>query len=119
MPIYMTGFIDDHTERWKHYHDDLLPLGMILQPKSFREGHLDKSGLYKWVAIDNGRFSAARILRKPPTTSRRRSWKARQGQPPPVTSSLPTCSNIWRGNGPTSISTNTGTASSPGRPTKE
>ena len=59
MPIYLTGFIDDHTDRWKHYHDDLLPIGMIVQPKSFREGYLGRAGLYKWVAIDNGRFTEA------------------------------------------------------------
>ncbi len=30
MPIYLTGFIDAHTDCWKHYHDDLLPVGMIV-----------------------------------------------------------------------------------------
>jgi hypothetical protein len=61
MPIYLTGFIDDHTDRWKHYHDDLLPLGMLVQPKSFREGYLGRAGLYRWVAIENenGRFTEA------------------------------------------------------------
>jgi hypothetical protein len=59
MPIYLTGFIDENTDRWKHYHDDLLPLGMIVQPKSFREGYLGRAGLYRWVAIDNGRFTEA------------------------------------------------------------
>ena len=59
MPIYLTGYIDDHTDRWKHYHDDLLPLGMIVQPKSFREGYLGRAGLYRLVAIDNGRFTEA------------------------------------------------------------
>ena len=32
---------------------------MIVQPKTFREGYLDRAGLYKWVAIDNGRFTEA------------------------------------------------------------
>lgn len=59
MPIYLTGFIDDHTDRWKHYHEDLLPLGMIVQPKTFREGYLARAGLHRWVAIDNGRFTEA------------------------------------------------------------
>ncbi|HEY2427949.1 MAG TPA: hypothetical protein VGI06_03385 [Acidimicrobiales bacterium] len=59
MPIYLTGYIDDHTDRWKHYHDDLLPLGMLVQPKTHREGYLRRAGLYKWVAIDNGRFTEA------------------------------------------------------------
>jgi hypothetical protein len=59
VPIYLTGYIDDHTDRWKHYHDDLLPLGMIVQPKTYREGYLRRAGLYKWVAIDNGRFTEA------------------------------------------------------------
>ena len=59
MPIYLTGFTDDHTDRWKYYHDDLLPLGMIVQPKTHREGHLRRAGLYRWVAIDNGRFTEA------------------------------------------------------------
>jgi hypothetical protein len=59
MPIYLTGYIDDHTDRWKHYHDDILPLGMIVQPKTHREGYLGRAGLYKWVAIDNGRFTEA------------------------------------------------------------
>jgi hypothetical protein len=59
MPIYLTGYIDGHTDRWKHYHDDLLPLGMIVQPKSHRQGYLARAGLYKWVAIDNGRFTEA------------------------------------------------------------
>src|SRR3954470_19878611 len=59
MPIYLTGYIDDHTDRWKHYHDDFLPLGMLVQPKTFREGYLGRAGLYTWVAIDNGRFTEA------------------------------------------------------------
>ena len=59
MPIYLTGYVDYHTDRWKHYHDDLLPLGMIVQPKTYREGYLGRAGLYKWVAIDNGRFTEA------------------------------------------------------------
>lgn len=59
MPMYLTGYIDDHTDRLKNYHDDILPLGMIVQPKSFREGYLSKAGLYGWVAIDNGRFTEA------------------------------------------------------------
>ncbi|WP_165248016.1 hypothetical protein [Paludisphaera soli] len=59
MPIYLTGYIDEHTDRWKHYHDDLLPLGMIVQPKTYREGYLGRAGLYGWVAIDNGRFTEA------------------------------------------------------------
>ena len=45
MPIYLTGFIDDHTDRFKHYHDDILPLGMIVQPKTYREGYLRRAGL--------------------------------------------------------------------------
>ena len=59
MPIYLTGYIDDHTDRWKNYHDSILPLGMIVQPKTHREGYLGRAGLYKWVAIDNGRFTEA------------------------------------------------------------
>jgi hypothetical protein len=59
MPIYLTGYIDDHTDRWKHYHDDFLPLGVLVQPKTYRERYLARSGLYKWVAIDNGRFTEA------------------------------------------------------------
>jgi len=59
MPIYLTGYIDAHTDRWKQYHDDLLPVGMIVQPKTFREGYLGRAGLYRWVAIDNGRFTEA------------------------------------------------------------
>ncbi len=59
MPIYLTGFIDEHTDRLKVYHDDILPLGMIVQPKTHREGYLDRAGLYTWVAIDNGRFTEA------------------------------------------------------------
>ncbi len=59
MLIYLTGYIDDHTDRWKHYHDDFLPLGTIVQPKTFREGYLGRAGLYRWVAIDNGRFTEA------------------------------------------------------------
>jgi hypothetical protein len=59
MPIYLNGYIDDHTDRWKNYHDDFLPLGMIVQPKSYREGYLRRAGLYKWIAIDNGRFTEA------------------------------------------------------------
>lgn len=59
MPIYLTGFIDDHTDRLKNYHDDILPLGMIVQPKTYREGYLGRAGLYTWVAIDNGRFTEA------------------------------------------------------------
>jgi hypothetical protein len=47
MPIYLTGYIDDHTDRWKHYHDDLLSLGMIVQPKADREGYLGRAGLYR------------------------------------------------------------------------
>jgi hypothetical protein len=57
MPIYLTGFIDDHTDDLKNYHDDILPLGMIVQPKTYREGYLRRAGLYTWVAIDNGRFT--------------------------------------------------------------
>jgi hypothetical protein len=59
MPIYLTGFIDQHTDRLKNYHDDILPLGMIVQPKTHREGYLLRAGLYGWVAIDNGRFTEA------------------------------------------------------------
>lgn len=59
MPIYLTGYIDDHTDRLKNYHDDILPLGMIVQPKTHREGYLRRAGLYAWVAIDNGRFTEA------------------------------------------------------------
>lgn len=53
MPIYLTGYIDEHTDSWKQYHDDFLPIGMIVQPKTHREGYLGRAGLYKWVAIDN------------------------------------------------------------------
>jgi hypothetical protein len=71
MLLYLTGFIDDHTDRWKQYHDDLLPLGMIVQPKSFREGYLGRAGLYRWVAIDNGRFTeAGRRLFRPDAYTR-------------------------------------------------
>jgi hypothetical protein len=59
MPIYLTGYIDRHTDVLKNYSDDLLPLGMIVQPKTFREGYLGRAGLYTWVAIDNGRFTEA------------------------------------------------------------
>lgn len=59
MPIYLTGYIDDHTDRWKHYNGDILPLGMLVQPKTYREGYLRRAGLYTWVAIDNGRFTEA------------------------------------------------------------
>lgn len=59
MPIYLTGYIDDHTDHLKNYHDDILPLGMIVQPKTYREGYLRRAGLYTWVAIDNGRFTEA------------------------------------------------------------
>ena len=59
MPIYLTGYIDGNTDRIKSYHDDFLPLGMIVQPKTFRECYLDRAGLYKWIAIDNGRFTEA------------------------------------------------------------
>jgi len=59
MPIYLTGYIDDCTDRLKSYHDDILPLGMMVQPKSYREGYLLRAGLYTWVAIDNGRFTEA------------------------------------------------------------
>ena len=59
MPIYLTGYVDDHTDVLKNYNDDLLPLGMIVQPKTYRESYLDRAGLYKWVAIDNGRFTEA------------------------------------------------------------
>lgn len=59
MPIYLTGYIDMHTDRLKNYHDSILPLGIIVQPKTHREGYLDKAGLYTWVAIDNGRFTEA------------------------------------------------------------
>jgi hypothetical protein len=59
MPIYLTGYIDDYTDRLKNYHDDILPLGLIVQPKTYREGYLHRAGLYKWVAIDNGRFTEA------------------------------------------------------------
>jgi hypothetical protein len=59
MPIYLTGYIDHHTDRWKNYHSDILPLGMIVQPKTHREGYLRRAGLYTWVAIDNGRFTEA------------------------------------------------------------
>jgi len=66
MPIYLTGYIDEHTDNWKNYHGDILPLGMIVQPKTYREGYLDRAGLYTWVAIDNGRFTeAGRRLFKP------------------------------------------------------
>lgn len=65
MPIYLTGYIDDHTDRWKHYNGDILPLGMIVQPKTYREGYLRRAGLYTWVVIDNGRFteSGRRLFR--------------------------------------------------------
>ena len=59
MPIYLTGYIDGHTDRFKHYHGDVLPVGMIIQPKTYREGYLRRAGLYTWVAIDNGRFTEA------------------------------------------------------------
>lgn len=59
MPIYLTGYIDEHTDRWKHHNGDILPLGMIVQPKTHREGYLGRAGLYTWVAIDNGRFTEA------------------------------------------------------------
>jgi hypothetical protein len=59
MPIYLTGKLNRHTDSWKHYHDDILPLGMIVQPKTYREGYLNKSALYKWVGMDNGRFTPA------------------------------------------------------------
>jgi hypothetical protein len=59
MPIFLTGYIDEHTDRLKNYDDDLLPLGMIVQPKTYREGYLRRAGLYTWVAIDNGRFTEA------------------------------------------------------------
>ena len=59
MPIYLTGYIDEYTDRWKHYNGDVLPLGMIVQPKTHREGYLRRAGLYTWVAIDNGRFTEA------------------------------------------------------------
>src|SRR4051812_10828479 len=59
MPIYLTGFIDDHTDRFKHYHGDMLPVGMIVQPLTIRQGYLRRAGLYDWVAIDNGRFTEA------------------------------------------------------------
>ena len=66
MPIYLTGYIDDHTDRLKSYHDDILPLGMIVQPKTHREGYLRRAGLYGLVAIDNGRFTdAGRRLFRP------------------------------------------------------
>ena len=32
---------------------------MIVQPKTYREGYLGRAGLYRWVAIDNGRFTEA------------------------------------------------------------
>jgi hypothetical protein len=59
MPIYLTGYIDEHTDRLKHFHDSILPLGMIVQPKTYREGYLRRAGLYGWLAIDNGRFTEA------------------------------------------------------------
>jgi hypothetical protein len=59
MPIYLTGYIDEYTDRLKNYHDSILPLGMIVQPKAHREGYLRRAGLYTWVAIDNGRFTEA------------------------------------------------------------
>lgn len=59
MPIYLTGYIDDNTDRLKSYHDDILPMGMIVQPKTHLEGYLRRAGLYAWVAIDNGRFTEA------------------------------------------------------------
>jgi hypothetical protein len=59
MPIYLTGYIDGHTGRLKDYHDSILPLGMLVQPKTHREGYLLRAGLYGWVAIDNGRFTEA------------------------------------------------------------
>jgi hypothetical protein len=59
MPIYLTGYIDAHTDRFKNYHGDVLPVGMIVQPKTHREGYLRRAGLYTWVAIDNGRFTEA------------------------------------------------------------
>jgi hypothetical protein len=66
MSIYLSGYIDDHTDVLKSYHDDLLPLGMIVQPKTYRDGYLSRAGLYKWVAIDNGRFTeAGRSLFRP------------------------------------------------------
>ena len=71
MPIYLTGYIDDYTDRWKHYNGDVLPLGIIVQPKTFREGYLGRAGLYTWVAIDNGRF--VRALRPLPPSELSRS----------------------------------------------
>jgi hypothetical protein len=59
MPIYLTGCIDAHIDRWKHYHADILPLGMIVQPLAYRQRYPSRAGLYDWVAIDNGRFTAA------------------------------------------------------------
>jgi hypothetical protein len=59
MPIYLTGYIDDYTDHLKNYHADILPMGMIVQPKTHREGYLRRAGLYTWVAIDNGRFTEA------------------------------------------------------------
>jgi len=59
MPIYLTRLINGRTDRLKNYHDDLLPLGVLVQPKTYREGYLDRAGLYKWAAIDNGRFTEA------------------------------------------------------------
>ena len=59
MPIYLTGYIDGHTDAFKNYNDDFLPLGMIVQPKTYRDRYLDRAGLYRWVAIDNGRFTEA------------------------------------------------------------
>jgi hypothetical protein len=59
MPIYLSGYIDEYTDRLKNYHADILPVGMIVQPKTYREGYLRRAGLYKWVAIDNGRFTEA------------------------------------------------------------
>lgn len=66
MPIYLTGYIDEHTDRLKNDHGDILPLGMMVQPKTRREGYLRRAGLYTWVAIDNGRFTdAGRRLFRP------------------------------------------------------
>jgi hypothetical protein len=66
MPIYLSGYIDDHTDRLKHFHGDLLPLGVLVQPKTYREGYLHRAGLYTWIAIDNGRLTdAGRRLFRP------------------------------------------------------
>lgn len=53
--IYLTGAANTTTDILASYHDDRLPLGLLVQPLT--RDYLRRQHMYTWAAIDNGLFT--------------------------------------------------------------